>query len=247
MFVAVPSWAYSQEDSTFRPYVAADHDAKRFRVTRRRFTHGEASIELIQALKVARDKQSPFSCRAWLTVSVAGRPVFRRYYDDIDPVGAEYGLFVPSTQVPAPFFAVLKIGDYNGRLFLIRTDGRVFDLEGGLYILSADRRQVLSEHHSDASKLIVFDLATSERVFESGELPAIHHWYELNGSYLFTESEWRQQDQGNAHEKEGVAHRYHATAHKIIRQTGAGADLRAARRLKYSFDPRDYPSCTVAP
>jgi hypothetical protein len=249
MFVAAPAWLHSQDDSTFRTYVAADYDPKRLRVTRRQFTHGDATIEVIQARKIARDNRAPFSCRAWLTVSVAGRPVFLRYYADMDAGGAEFGLFVPpsSAQVPAPFFAVLKIGDYNGRLFLIRTDGRVFDMPGGLYILSADRRQLFSEHHSDASKLIVFDLATSERVFESGELPSIHHWYEVNGSYAFTESEWRQQDKGTAHEKEGVLHRYNAATRNIISQTGPYVDLRGAQKLEYTFNPHDYPSCTVAP
>jgi hypothetical protein len=247
MLTAVFSPAYAQSDTSFHPYVAANYDAKKFKVTRKQFTHGQTSIEVIQAVKIARDQSPPWGCRAWLLVAVAGRPVFQRYFDDIEAVGDTSGLFVPSTQLPAPFFAVLKIGDYNGRLFLIRDDGRVFDIPGGSYFLSPDRRRLLSDYHSDESRIVVFDLKTSEPVFESKELPSIHNWYELNGTYAFTESEWRKQDQGSAHEKEGVLYHYDAVTGGIVRDTGAAADLKAARPLKYTFDPHDSPSCTTAP
>ena len=178
----------SHGKEVFRPFDAAEYDPKVFRVTARDIQHGQAMIRIVQARKVARHKGPPRICRAWLTVDVGGQAVYQRYFSDIDSVGAAFGLFVPTRQVPAPYFAIAKLGDYDGRLFLIHQDGRVLDIEGGFYIVSEDRRLIFSQYASDVPKVVVFDVAAGAPLFVARDLPQIQDWYLVDGNYVFTES-----------------------------------------------------------
>jgi hypothetical protein len=181
--------------------------------------------------------KSPHTCRAWLEVTKAKQALFRKYYDDIDAVGFSYGLFVPKVQPPPPFFAVVKIGEYDGRLFLVHKDGKVFDLIGGFYFISENKRYLFSRYASDISGLAVFDLQRGDIVFSSDNLPEYQHrWYIEKGTYFFTASEWY---------GHGVAYIYDFKSHKIIEKEINSAELAASKPVAFDFDPTKCEDCKV--
>lgn len=237
----------SQGADPFLPYVAEDYDPRKFRVTTRDIQHGAALIRVVQARTIGKQKGPPRICRAWLMVDVGERPVFERYFGDINPLGGSFGLFVPARQVPSPYFAVVKLGDHDGRLFLVHRDGRVIDLEGGFYIVSEDKRLVLSQYASDLARVVVFDVAAGAPLFVARDLPHIHDWYLIDGNYVFTEAEWDLEDKAGPRAKEGVIHRFDLEEQEVEELDIEAEDLRGARRLAYTFDPRKLRDCTTPP
>ena len=131
----------AQGSADYRPFNPTEYNPHDTRTTVREDRHGNLTIRIRETKRGAAIAEGePHYCRAWLEILRRGRAVVRGYYADIEPVGFSYGLFVPA-QPPAPHFrAVVKLGDYDGRLLLIRQDGKTFDLPGGWYFLSADGR-----------------------------------------------------------------------------------------------------------
>lgn len=230
----------------YKTFIATQYGPDDFKVSQAEFRNGDAVIRIIEAKKVSKKFDlPPYTCRAWLEVIRAKQTMFRRYFDDIDAVGYSYGLFVPEVQPPGPVFAVVKNGDYDGRLFLVRRDGKVFDLIGGSYFISENKRYLFSHYASDTSGLAVFDLQEGRVVFSSDKLPAYQHqWYIQKGSYFFTASEWLGTS-GMPHEKEGVAYFYDSKSHKIVEKTVTSAELAASSPVTYDFDPRECEDCRV--
>jgi hypothetical protein len=222
----------------YKPFIAGQYSSKEFKIFQGEFRNGNVLIRIIEAKTISEDyDKSPYACRAWLEVTKAKQTLFRKYYDDIDAVGFSYGLFVPKVQPPPPFFAVVKNGDYDGRLFLVHKDGKVFDLIGGFYFISENKRYLFSHYASDISGLAVFDLQGGHVVFSSDKLPEYQHqWYIKKGSYFFTASEWY---------GHGVAYLYDFKSHKIIEKEISSAELAASKPVAYDFDPRECEDCKV--
>lgn len=244
-FHLVPSTGISAEPAS-RPFVANDYPSEQFQVSATEIKNGNIKINIRQAKKTKDFEQSPHSCRAWLDVEKSANTIFSSYYDDIDAVGFSYGLFVPKAQPKSPYLAVVKNGDYNGRLFLLRSDGKVHDLLGGFYFFAKDKRYVFSEYASDTSGLRVFDLIAGEVVFSSEKLPYIHQWYEKNGTYFFTETEWRD-NSGRATEKAGTVHIFDFKLKKLVEKKVSRAYFEKAKVVEWDFDPRKYEDCTSTP
>jgi hypothetical protein len=230
----------------YKPFIASQYSSKEFKISQGEFRNGNVLIRIIEAKKTSRNyDKPPYVCRAWLDVWKAKQTIFRRYYDNIDAVGFSYGLFVPEVQPPPPFFAVVKNGDYDGRLFLVHKDGKVFDLIGGFYFISENKRYLFSHYASDTSGLAVFDLQGGHVVFSSDKLPAYQHqWYIKKGSYFFTASEWSGSS-GMPREKEGVAYFYDFESHEIIEKGVSSAELAASKPVAFDFDPRECEDCNV--
>jgi hypothetical protein len=225
----------------YKTFIASQYSSKEFKISQAEFRNGNVLIRIIEVKKVSRiyDKphKPPHTCRAWLEVTRAKQTIFKRYFDDIDAVGGSYGLFVPDVQPPAPFFAIVKAGDYNGRLFLVDRDGKVFDLIGGPYFISQNKRYLFSQYDSDISGLAVFDLQRGHVVFSSDKLPEYQHqWYIEKRSYFFTASEWY---------GHGVAYFYDFKSHKIIEKETSSAELVASKPVKFDFDPTECEDCKV--
>jgi hypothetical protein len=229
-----------------RHFVAREYPTDQFKISATEIKRGNLKVKIKQAKRTKNFEQTPHSCRVWLDVGKSTKPVFSRYYDDIDPVGFSYGLFIPTAQPELPYLAIVKNGDYNGRLFLFGKDGKVNDLLGGLYFLTKDKRYLFSEYASDASGLAVFDLVAGIVVFSSEQLPHIYQWYERNGNYFFTEAEWKD-NSGRATEKAGTVHTFDIKQQKLIEKKVKPAFIKKAKVVKWDFDPREYEDCTSTP
>lgn len=232
---------------SYQPFILEHYNQNDYKISQGHFQNGDSEIHVIAAKKISKpDQKPPHTCRAWLYVMKANQIIFKRYFNDIDPVGFSYGLFAPNAQLPFPYFCVVKNGDYDGRLFIMHKDGEVFDLIGGFYFLSENKRYAFSHYASDSSGLAVFDLKEKRVVFSSIELPAHQHqWYKLNGAYYFTASEWSASSGGHS-EKEGVGYFYDFQSHKIIKKKITRQEVEASRPVAYEFDPRGCENCVIS-
>jgi hypothetical protein len=248
MSVIITGNAQSPPDDRFRPFVHGDYDPKEFHVSQSEFQNGSTLIRIIHAKKTSKKhSEPPHICRAWIEIIKAKQTIFKKYFDDIDPVGFSYGLFIPDVQPPAPYFAVVKNGDYDGHLYLVNEDGKVDDLMGGFYFMTNDRRYLFSQYASDGTGLVVFDLKAGRIVYSSNTVPYIHQWYAKNGEYFFTESEWIRSNLGTPTEKASIAHFYDFKKQQIISKETTAAEIAAAKKLTYDFDPRKFEDCTTGP
>lgn len=236
----------SRPSEQYKPFVSKEYGPNDFKISQAEFRNGNVLIRIIEAKKISKKyDEPPYVCRAWLDIQKANETIYQKYFDDIDAVGFSYGLFVPKVQPPSPYFVVVKNGDYDGRLFIVSQDGKVFNLLGGFYFISRDKRYLFSEYVSDARGLAVFDLENGRVAYSSEKLPAyMHQWYEKDGKYFFTESEW---SDGSSIplEKEGVAYFYDFETNKIIQKRIKTSDLVTSKPVKYDFDPREYEDCAA--
>lgn len=230
----------------YKPFIAKQYSPKQYTITRAEFRYGGLRILIIEAKRApGMYSGPPYACRAWIDVKKANKSIFRNYFGDMEPVGFSYGLFVPSVQPPSPYFAVVKNGDYDGRLYLIREDGRVFDLPGGIYFISKDKQYIFSEHVRDNIGLIVFDLRTARTVFTTSNLPAeIYQWYEKDNTYFFTTSE-DDKITGITKEVKNFAYFYDVTKHNFIKKDMTTADFDVSTRVSYDFNPGEYEDCKI--
>ena len=177
--------AQSPPDDKFLPFGHKDYDPKEFHVSQNEFHNGSTLIKVIQVKNISNHyNNEPSLCRAWIEINKADQTVFKKYFDDIDAVGFSYGLFVPAVQPPAPYFVVVKNGDYDGHLYLVNEKGKVDDLMGGFYFITDDKRYLFSHYASDLPGLVVFDLKEGRTVYSSDKIPPIHQWYVKDGAYF---------------------------------------------------------------
>jgi hypothetical protein len=237
----------STADDLYQPFVAEQYSQDDFKISQVEYLNGNTVIRIIEAKNISKkyDKY-PYFCRAWLDIMKEKQTLFRRYFIDTGDVPFIFGLFVPEVQPPAPFFAVVKNGNDNGRLFLVHDDGEVFDLIGGFYFITENRRYLFSHYAGAGSGLAVFDLQEGRVVFSSDKLPAFQHqWYVTeDASYYFTESEWPNGPPFPS-EKLDVAYFFDFRSNKIIKKSITKKDIEACKPVAWDFDPRDCDECIV--
>lgn len=245
------SAAWGEDTAPFRPFEKEVYAGGDFTVTSRTYAHGKVKVKVTQAKRTGSHPQEPPStCRAWLEVVAGGKSIWQRYFDDIDAVGSSYGLFVPPKPPSSRYFAVVKNGDYDGRLFLIDRNGTVSELPGGLYFVSADGRFLFSEYIADTQEAVVFDLASGKIVLDTKTpdaslLPGyIYDWYYDGKRYFFTIVNDEDNRQGMVLEDRRVLFEVNLTHPGIDK---VPADFSRIFHKKWDFDPRTYRDCCSDP
>lgn len=234
----------SSSERAFIPFDKSEY-GEDYQISICEFGHGKVLISLIQARVKIPSAKEPHYCRAWLIVKRGDKNVFERYYADIDPVGSSFGLSVLENQLPSPYFAVVKQGDYDGHLFLVDREGTVTDLKSEFLFLTKYKRYLFSVYSEDLSSLQVLDLKKQELVLAREDLPSIHQWYFKDGTYFFTESIWTTSD-GKPREKTSVAYFIDLKEKQILKRSLQPEQLATATRVDYLFDPGQYPNCTCS-
>jgi len=161
--------------------------------------------------------------------------VKRFFYGDIEPVGFSFGAFVPKNQ-PDGYVAVVKEGDYDGRLLLIDREGKVVDLEGGFYFVTADKNFLVSEYSSDSPGFSVVDLVGSKVILQPKDAPEIGGWYRDSEGYFFME-----------YEGGGKAQRVDMSNRRMSKTVVSKAHKKNATKVRYDFDPRSKNDCVATP
>ena len=185
--------AIAQNKSQIIKFNKKDYPGPNFVTTEQQYLHGNCLIRIIH-VKNLSESSVPTYCRAWLNVEFNNKIIHQIYLDDIEPVGAQYGLFVPRNQPNKEFFTIVKFGDYDGKLYLVDKEGNINDFWGGAYFITIDKKFMISEHHSDLHEIEVIDLMNGKSFFRCSEqIPDPLQWYYyktgLRTEYFFVSSE----------------------------------------------------------
>lgn len=189
LFLIRPQIASGQQSLRFNPN---SYPAKSFRVSHHDYPLGDFTIRIINVRRPFKPNAPPPTyCRAWLQVRSGDRMLRQAYFDDIEPVGGGFGIFVPKHQPFEDYLVALKLGDYDGRLLLVGKDGSLTNIPGGDFFLTPDERYLIGAHDSDYASMFVFDVRSRKLAIdgEKERLPAIGDWYLDRIGYYFTEDD----------------------------------------------------------
>lgn len=165
---------------------AIDYPSKSFSTTTKEYKLDSITIRLIQVkTKPGQQNVEPYACRAWLRTEKSGHIIKQIYFNDIEALGWKYGLFTPRIQPMQDHFVVCKIGDYDGRLYVIDKYGHIADYPGGKFLITADRKYLITEHSADGDDTItVINIANAKKLFSTPIKGEIYQWYQ-GGSVIF--------------------------------------------------------------
>jgi hypothetical protein len=137
------------------------------------------------------------TCKASFEVRRGSKTIYSRRYDTVEALGGWAGLYLPKKQPLSDLFIVIKEGDYDGRLFLVERNGKVFNLPGGMTIFIApDTSFLVSDYSTDGpGGLTVFDLRKRKVIATSlaDGLSGVVACYSRNSELVFESSN----DDGN--------------------------------------------------
>jgi hypothetical protein len=207
----------------------------KFKISRKDYPLGEITVRVTQVRNEGYT-MDPDTCRAWLEVKRGDQLVKRLYYANIEPVGGNYGIFVPNQQPSPDYFVAVKDGDYDGRLFVVSKDGQLADVLGGSYFLTADHKFLVSEYSSDLHAIVVFDVGENRKVLESRNIPEIDTWYQDDDGYFFTE-----------YGKPGHADRLDLVNGKLTKIRVTHAEITKAHKVRDDFDTAKKQDCSSQP
>lgn len=240
-----PNASSGQQSKRFDP---KSYPAGSFRVSRHDYPIGNFTVRIIQAKAVYNASSPPPSyCRAWLEVREGGGVMRQAYFDDIDPVGGNFGIFLPNHQPINDSFVALKFGDYDGRLLLVGKDGSLADLPGGDFFLTPDKRYLIGSHDSDYQSPFVIDVVRRSLVIDGAKekLPGVGDWHVDKIGYFFTEDD-ANGEPPDPNQKTVAIYRLDLKGLKVTRGVLTKTRLKAISRIEsVPFDKS--PECGMAP
>ncbi len=81
-----------------------------------------------------------FSCRAYIRILKAGKVIDEISYNNIDPVGGNYGISYEKNQTTENHFIASKFGDYQGEVIIVNKNGMIQNFKGGHYFLAKNEK-----------------------------------------------------------------------------------------------------------
>jgi hypothetical protein len=181
-FLFLTTLSFGQNQDQFEKFNPSDYPMEKYQITSDSIKFKDFIIEIRQVRNLSGYDQ--FSCRAWLTISAKSKSIYQRYFKSIDAVGSCYGLFIPIKQPRQDYFVLSKLGDYDGRIFIIDSNGNVTEKLGGPFFTSNDKRYLFSEYYSDLSGLTVFDFTTGQYLFSDTIAPRLFEWYYKDNKFI---------------------------------------------------------------
>lgn len=236
--------ASSQGSKRFDP---KSYPTGSFVVSHHDYPIGKFTVRIIQVKALDHAATSnPEFCRAWLEVTDGGKLLRRAYFDDMDPVGSYFGIFLPERQPFPDYFLAIKEGDYDGRLLIVSQDGSLTNLPGGELFLTPDKRFIIGSHDSDYQSLFVIDISRHRVVIdgEKEKLPAVGGLYLDNAGYFFIGDD---ESGGQPDPSKKIIVIYRVDLKRFtVKQVKIAADrLKLARKVE-SISWRQSPDCGSA-
>lgn len=165
----------------------SDYPTANYSVKADTFMFNDYKIELIQAkLRDYKtfDSTAAF-CRIWLTVKKGNAVIDKLFINDCEAVGGCSGIYVSKEQSRKDYFILSKFGDYDGRILIIDTTGKIKSFIGGHYYLSADNKYLFSPYNSDLSGLTVYDLSKNQVLFSADTIQTyLADFYYFDNTYF---------------------------------------------------------------
>lgn len=175
----------------YKSFSARQYSRKHYAISQKNFSHGNAQIHITEVKNIhPHANDNPNFCNAWISVTNNGRQLLNHYFEDIFPTGGKYGLFRIKT-LPKPWLGFIKLGDYDGKLILIKDDGTTYFYPGGYFILSPEQRFLFTKHAVDdtGGAIEVVDLATGGIIRSFPERMIFNDkWYSDGASIYFAHS-----------------------------------------------------------
>jgi hypothetical protein len=176
---------FGQSTDKYAPFKSSDYSTDKYQIKLDRVRFSKFKIEIRQAKLLDNKINTPsdFYCRGWVTITQGSIVIKQLYFKEIEPVGGCSGLFIPDKQ-PKDHFIISKFGDYDGRIFIIDTTGKVQEKMGGIFYISKDQRYLFSSYDSDLSGLTVYDLNKKLILFSGTIEPYLGDWYFKDRKYF---------------------------------------------------------------
>jgi hypothetical protein len=220
-----------------KPFKAGDYPASQISSFHKQL--GKLAIDAKQVMRTNEKQSNPRYCRAWIWLAKNGKKESCEYFDDINSLGGSNGLFAPNTVLPAGYACIIKLGDYDGRLVLINESGRHWNLPGGTYFVSRDKKNLFSIHETETKTGVsVFDLKNGKVALAEDEKskdvpPIMDKWYEDGTSYFFTTMN---ADGTEPKEKIRTIYAFDNKTNRFLKKSMPAAKISAAKVVVYDFD-----------
>lgn len=178
--------SYAQRQSKFEAFNPSDYPTNKYQIKLDSASFFQFKIEIRQVKnKEVTNSKSDFFCRAWLSVTQGTKIIKQIYFPSIEPVGSCGGLFIPDKQPVKDYFIISKLGDYDGKIFILDKTGKVTEKRGGPFSISKDQHYLFSDFYSDQSGLTVFDLRKNLVLFSDTIEPTrLAEWYFQDKKYF---------------------------------------------------------------
>ncbi len=215
-----------------------------FLACERTYGVGRASVLLRQERNLDSDAHPELpTCRASLESRVGATRIQLLEFDDIEPVGGPYGLFVPPEQPVRGHLLVLKIGDYDGRLIIVDPGGAFRNVNGGAYVVVHDCRLLLSRYDADLPGFTMIDTDTGAVLAENEDL-WVADWYRFGGEIVVVSSgvSWVPTDEAQVIKVQSFS----CETRRLRERAADSASIREANSLGFSFIPFDHPWCSCS-
>jgi hypothetical protein len=201
-------------------------------------TQTEAKIVQIKQRAGKSGAASGFFCTASIETRALGKEVDRITFDGINgrgmnPVGYSVGVAFPEPQPSNRALVLIKNGDYDGRLIIIRPSGKIETFKGGRFFLTLDNKYLVSEYitDSDTTDYVVLTLPTLEPYWAFSGIGELER-RDTGGSQYVLKKSTNDVTLVDLEQKQ------------LKRATVPMMDSVA---VKFAFDPRSYSDCTMSP
>jgi len=232
-------FVWQTEPASAKPFQPADYPESKAKTYTLTLPNSQVAVEALQVKRLNEKHSNPRYCRAWVTISKNGKKIGSEYFEDINGLGGACGLYFPNKPISANYLGIVKLGDYDGRLLLVNKDGRFWNIPGGSFFTSKDKKLLFSTHECDASAgIAVFDLQKGTTVFQSNEKgkdipPVVRKWYFDGENYFFTTLE---PEKATTKKSTLEVYVFDTKESKLLKKTLSQAKLAAATQIVYDFN-----------
>jgi hypothetical protein len=159
-------------------------------VTSNVYHYQSIDIEVSQAKrKYNHGYESPFNVGC-VFIKSGNYIIDSLIFPDIKAYGGYAGLDIPERKFSDSLFVIIKRGDYDGRLYLINTKGKVFNFPGGGYFITKDKKLLFSISELDCSGIDIIDLKTLKSIYSKTCLSKNpDYWFFFDKKYYYTSLE----------------------------------------------------------
>ena len=143
------------------------------------FRLGEITITMFNANRIEdAPLKTPEYQSSFLEIKIPNQKPLRKYYPDINSLGGYGGLIYAPVPSYSDYLFFTKNGDYDGRAIIVRKDGNVADIEGGMFLLHGS--YFISEvRQGCCGEPLVWDLSLWDKTYDSRDDDSIMDRYDI--------------------------------------------------------------------
>ncbi len=117
-----------------------------------------------------------------LYISYMNNIVDSLLYNNIEPNGSSYGIYF-CKDLFCNYYIALKYGDYEGKTILIKNDGKMFEINGGIPYLDHENNILISDYYSDIQGFSIFSLINNNLLLDIEIEGQINTFYYYKNEY----------------------------------------------------------------